>query len=165
MRVFGFVKKHKILTVIITTILLGWCFVQYMASPYGLRIPFKVTDPAHANFDPTKFRFEDYGTPQEITDALHQMFPVGTHIDEIEKILLDIEGVEKFHRTFKEKIHRKELGEKYSYSQIYIYEPTNFLTRLPFNIRATLALNPTEVYRVIIGFDKQNRLLFLRVKY
>ena len=50
--------------------------------------PFKVTDPANPNFEPMKFRFEDY-KQKDISRVLNKMFPIGTPKSDIDRVFVN----------------------------------------------------------------------------
>lgn len=126
--------------------------------------PFKVTDPSDPRFDPMKFEFEDYNEPKKIGDTLRRMFPQGTDIKEIEKVFLNIEGVKKFERELVIE-NVKKRNDNYKASYVYIYTPPTIMKRLPLIIRSTMALNPMEVYRVIVDVDNKNKSLHVITTY
>lgn len=111
-----------------------------------------------------QFYFHDYDGPNEISDTLKLMFPKGTSLGHIEKILLNIRGVYKFERdAYLSELKRHD--NSYSRTVIYIYEPPTLWEKLPFYVRSTLALNSGDVYRVIIDVDMDDHLLNVWVKY
>lgn len=52
----------------------------------------KITDPDDPNFNLDRFSFHDYGSKDELADALKKLFPVGTPKSLIDRVLVDAGG-------------------------------------------------------------------------
>lgn len=75
--------------------------------------PFKVTDPHDPHFDPMKFDFYDYRNHKEMAEVLRALFPVGTPLERVDEILVDVGGGSRIEwertdiKTFGANVERK----------------------------------------------------------
>ncbi len=49
----------------------------------------KVTDPADPKFKPENFRFEDYSSISQLSDAIDKLFPLGVPKEKVRQIIVD----------------------------------------------------------------------------
>ena len=81
--------------------------------------PNKTIDPNDPNFDPLKFRFEDYKADRRIEEVIKIMFPEGTDKEKIDKILINVAGAKGFEQKFKHPVRQKEYEGQIVYKYHY----------------------------------------------
>lgn len=118
--------------------------------------PFKVTDPHDPRFKSEDFSFLSYGSLDELTEVLNHLLPKGTSKSEVELFFQGIKGVKKLDVYYKEK--------KYEGS-VYVYEPASFLDKVSYHLGSLMKPSAGQKYRVIILFNDDENVEYMRVKH
>lgn len=91
-KIITWIKQHKKMTALIVILLLPVIIIYK---------PYKATNPSNPLFVESWFRLSDYGLFRQaaLEDALKDLFPAGTPIEYVDKMLVEYGGAEKIDNT------------------------------------------------------------------
>lgn len=153
MKILRNYKVSVLLSLIILMGALGWAAIAN---------PFKATDPNNPNFDPMKFRFEDYITGDPLRDVFREIFPVGTDKSFVDKILVGSGGATSSQSKNAEEIWRYTEPRSIRHSispgfHLFIFDSQNKLLNIQVN--GGERLYPNQISSKELHQNLKNKIL------